>query len=334
MSVVIYDPVAADAASSVRGIGRYVQLLHENLPNAIFTASLNRIPPASTLLMPFLNLTQPPAITRKLAKRQIAVIHDLIPLKNPHDFPIGLRGSLNVFRNKQTLKLYDTIVTNSEASKKDIINILKVPERKITVVYPCLPKSFMEKEKVAPQASPTVPYFLYVGDATANKNLACIARAIQAAEATCVFAGKVFVQPVLSDNPWNNELNEFLKLSHHSERLILPGYVSDEKLLGLYRGAVANILLSTDEGFGFSYLEAAHCKTPSLLSDIPTFHETAADSALFTTPSGVEQIAMSLRLLMSEKKLRNELAGKAYERSKFFSAEKFKKKWEALLELK
>lgn len=329
MSVVIYDPTAADAKSSVRGIGRYLQLLRENLPNATFTGTLPT-ESSSMFVLPFFNPTQPPIVTKKLGKKQIAVIHDLIPLKYPNDFPIGLRGKLNMFRNKQTLTLYDTIVTDSEVTKADIIKILGVPEKKIHIIYPCLPDSLLNgnPKKIA---SPDIPYFVYAGDATPNKNLVKIARSIQAADVTCYFAGKVFVQTEHSNNPWNKELNEFMNIAKDDPRFIFPGYVSDDELLGLYKGAIANILLSKDEGFGFSFLEAAQCKTPSLLSDVPIFHETAADSALFTSLTDIEQIATSLKLLATEKALMKELAEKAYKRRSFFSADKFKMSWEEIL---
>lgn len=330
MSVVIYDPTAADAKSQVRGIGRYLQLLRENLPDATFTASLANQSGAQTFVMPFLNFTQPPILNKKIAKKQIAVIHDLIPLKHPDEFPIGLKGKLNVFRNKQALKYYDLIVSNSEATKADVVKMLGIPEKKVVNIYPCLPASLSKTPGRKP-ASPDTPYFIYAGDATPNKNLVKLARSIQAADVTCYFAGKVFVQTAHSDHPWNKELNEFMKVTKDDPRFVFPGYVSDADLLGLYKGAIANILLSKDEGFGFSFLEAAHCKTPSLLSDIPTFHETAQESALFTPPSDLEQIVTSLKLLSSEKKLRDELAEKAYKRSTFFSAEKFKRGWEEAL---
>ncbi|MBI1863036.1 glycosyltransferase [Candidatus Microgenomates bacterium] len=341
MSVVIYDPTAADAVSAARGIGRYMQLLKENLPDATFTGTLDHVSKNDTFLMPFLNFTQPPFVTKRLAKKQVAIIHDLIRLKYLSDFPIGLRGKLNVFRMKQTLKLYDIIVTDSEASKADIVKILNVPASKIRIVYPCLPSSLYTLGKQPALRAPLLkegklpdkdtPYFIYVGDATANKNLVRTARSVQAANATCVFVGKVFVQSGHSGNPWNKELNEFMELVRENERFVFPGFVPDEELVSLYKNAVANILLSHDEGFGFSFLEAANCKTPSLLADAPIFHETAVDAALFANPTNIEEIATTMKLLLSEKKLRNELAAKAFERSKFFSAEKFKKEWEEAL---
>lgn len=334
MSVAIYDPTAADAQSAVRGIGRYLQLLRENLPDATYTGALHELDgaPSDVFILPFLNLIQSPTITKRFGKKQIGVIHDLIPLKYPNDFPIGIKGKINSIRAKQTLKLYDLIVTDSEASKADIIKILGVHEEKIRVIYPCLPEALCKKAPSKSVASPGVPYFVYVGDATPNKNLVLLARSIQASSVTCVFAGKVFVQGAPPENGWTKELNEFLKISKGDDRFKFTGFISDEELLGLYNGAIANVLLSKEEGFGFSFLEAAHCGTPSLLADRPIFRETAQESALFTSvTSGVTDVDAALQKLASDKKLRDSLGDKAQKRSNFFSAEKFKKQWEEIL---
>jgi glycosyltransferase involved in cell wall biosynthesis len=329
MSVVIYDPTAADAQSKVRGIGRYLQLLRENLPDATFTGAIENSSGKATFVMPFINFTQPPLLKKRIAKTQIGVIHDLIPLKYPNEFPIGIRGRLNTFRNKQALKYYDVIVTISESTKADLVRILGIPDKKVVHIYPCLSASLSDTTGTK-TASPNTPYFIYVGDATPNKNLVKLALAVQAADVTCYFAGSVFVQAARSDNPWNKQLNEFLQITKDDPRFVFKGYVSDNDLLGLYKGAIANILISKDEGFGFSFLEAAHCRTPSLLSDIRTFHEVAQESALFTPSADLEQIVTSLKLLSSEKTLRNELATKAYKTSKLYSATKFKNEWEQL----
>ena len=333
MKVVVYDPRAADAASAVRGIGRYLQLLHESLPQSTrFVNDIQDALDADIFINPFFNVIQYPLFTKRIAKKQIAIIHDLIPLKYPRDFPLGMRGRFAVFRNKQSLGMYDLIVTDSDASKNDIIKILGVPENVIHVIYPCLSKRLTTTAHFTPGVLKKVakPYVVYVGDATANKNLLVTAAAIKHAAVTAVFVGKTFGQPVV-DHPWTAHLKKFKQITENDDRFIFPGFVTDEELTYIYKNAAANILLSTDEGFGFSYLEAAACKTPSLLSDRPIFHETAADTALFTKPTDPEEAAGLIKLLVTEKKMRDELGEKAYERSKIYSEDQFTKDWKNVL---
>ncbi len=328
----IYDPTATDEMSRVRGVGRYVQILRECLGNeAIFTNKVTTIPFESTLINPFFDPLKKPLLSRRVTKKQIAVIHDLIPLKYPTHFPIGLKGRLNVFLNKLSLRNYDSIITDSEASKRDIVQILKINPEKIFVIYPTIADVFYDKiASAAPRNDirlSTRSYFLYVGDATWNKNLVNLAKAIQIANVSCVFVGKVFSgvhHDAPLQNPWLKELHEFLTIAKNDKRFIFPGYVSDVDLVGLYKGAIANILVSRDEGFGFSYFEAASQSTPSLLSDIPIFHETAGATALFANPHDPQIIAKVILQFIHDKKQRNKLGKDSYERTPQFSKEKFK----------
>lgn len=348
-SIYVFDPTAKDSQSKVRGIGRYLQLLKENFKKEfIFTDDLSSMiyDPSSVFINPFYNLISPPLLMKRVCKKQIAVIHDLIPLKYPEHFPIGLKGKLNVFLNKLSLHNYDTIVAVSEETKKDIIRILKVAKKKVKVMYSCLPKIFTEYSVIANEneaipneiaASLNAPrndisnnFCLYVGDATWNKNLVNLAKAIKLADVTCVFVGKVFTQQNLSqqfNHTWEKELRMFAEITHDDKRFIFPGYVSDKELIALYEKATCNLFVSQDEGFGFSYLEASSQKTPSILSDIPVFHEIAKDTVLYVNPHNPLNIANTIKEIYGNEKLRNELGKKAYERSMAFSPSFFKKQF-------
>lgn len=331
--VYIYDPTTGDEISRVRGIGRYLQVLKENLHGtAVFTSELSLIPYDSIFLNPFFDLLKPPLVYKRIAKYQIAVIHDLVPLKYARHFPTGIRGSLFITLNKIFLKTYDTIITDSEASKKDIIKFLGIPARNITVIYPTLGKSFFEstekKSHLDTELMKRMPakYVLYVGDATWNKNLVNLAKAIKEINVTAVFVGKIFDKKnELSAHPWLKELHEFLKETHNDKRFYFPGFVSDEELITLYRRASANILVSRDEGFGFSYFEAAALGVPSLLADIPVFHETAGDTALFANPDDPISISNQIGELYFNPEKAKKLGEKAKKRIRQFYPDEFRK---------
>ena len=125
MKITVYDPTASDVQSKVRGIGRYLQTLRELLPpDALFVPRVEEVPYDSVFLNPFFNLLQPPLTNKRVAVKQAAVIHDVIPLQFPAQFPIGLRGKLNVWRNKKILNTYDLVITDSETSKEHIAQLL------------------------------------------------------------------------------------------------------------------------------------------------------------------------------------------------------------------
>lgn len=361
-SVYVYDPTAHDPLSQVRGIGRYLQILKENFSsNMIFTDNLRRISADSILINPFFNFLKQPLLMTRLAKKQIAVIHDLIPLKYPDHFPAGIKGRLNIFLNKLALKNYDLIITDSQTSKKDIVQILNQPEEKTKVIYPCLPKIFFRskvedlKSKVYNNTIYEIlntKYCLYVGDATWNKNLVNLAKALKIINLPCIFVGKVFSNVVGGErrgaptsradklaseagagarqdpplyDPWKREFNQFLELAKNDKRFIFAGYIPDDQLIELYKHAKLNILVSRDEGFGFSYFEAAFQSCPSVLSNIPVLKETASDTALFCDPENPNDIADKIGELYFNEDLRKKLGEKAKQRLKNFSSTNFKK---------
>ena len=384
--IFIYDPTASDKLSAVRGVGRYLQILRENFSDEFkFVSQIENYKlktEDSVLINPFFNFLQKPLTLRRIASKQIAVIHDLIPLKYPSHFPAGIRGNINIFLNKIALKNYDLIITDSEASKADIIDILKIKNEKLKVIYPCLSKIFIESQnlKVNPPIGGqkynskiksnkktfnfsllTSNFCIYVGDATWNKNLVNIAKAIKTANVSCVFVGRVFDQKVkvvskeslreadCRDNrqslaeeecrerlksfshPWQSELKQFLEETKNDKRFIFAGYIPDPELFELYERASVNLLLSHDEGFGFSYLEAANFSCPSLLSDIPVLKEISNNRALFADPSSPYNIADKINEIYFDKILRNKIGASAKKRAGYFSPEKFKKEFLSII---
>jgi len=252
--VLCFDPTSSDAKSKVRGVGRYLQILKENFPDWTFSNTLHVSRyTLHAFINPFFNFLQKPLTLKRIAKKQIAVIHDLIPLKYPSKFPAGIRGNFNIFLNKLALKKYDLIVTDSLASKKDIIQILKIAEEKVRVIYPCLPQIFNEKLKTQNSKLKTKTqnfkteknnnkflnlscsfdicdlsfeldnFCLYVGDATWNKNLVNLVRAIKIANVTCVFVGKIFE---LLSSPKDNKI---FAASQLSEQVSEPSHLNSRR---------------------------------------------------------------------------------------------------------
>jgi len=324
--VYIYDPTITDLQSKVRGIGRYVQILKENCPpDWIFTNNLKDIPFHAVLIQPFYTFYQPPFITKRITDRQIAVIHDVIPLKYPEHYPIGMKAFLYSLLQRYHLRLFDQIITDSEASKLDIGTYLKVVSEKISVLYPTLAQCFWKSPVIRKTSS---DYCLYVGDGTWNKNLFTLAQAIKKTTVICMFVGKIFADtnPDHYTHPWQEDLRQFFEIANNDRQFIFTGYVTDEELLNLYIQAKVNILLSRDEGFGFSYGEAASQGCPSLLSNIPIFHEIAETNAEFVDCNNPETIARAITSLMNDPKKREILSAGALGQSKKFNPESFKKR--------
>jgi glycosyltransferase involved in cell wall biosynthesis len=324
--VYVFDPTQADALSRVRGIGRYIQIWRENAPSDwVFTTDVHSVPSHAFFIQPFFTFFQKPLITGRIADRQIAVIHDLIPQKYPSQFPVGLKGNLFELWSKWILHTHiDHVITDSEASKEDIVKLLNRKPDTISVLYPTLAKAFWSES--GRPVTPPGSYCIYVGDGTWNKNLVTIARAVQKANITCMFVGKIFEDPDPEKytSPWQAEIRQFFQIAQFDKRFIFAGYVSDKQLFQLYQQARLNLLVSRDEGFGFSFVEAATFGCPSILADRPIFKEIAGDDALFCDPDDVDSLARFITQLFNDEVLYRRMAEKASIRAQQYGADKFK----------
>jgi alpha-1,3-rhamnosyl/mannosyltransferase len=84
------------------------------------------------------------------------------------------------------------------------------------------------------------------------------------------------------------------------ERVLLPGFVTDETLAALYRRALAVVNPSLAEGFGLPAVEAAACGACVVVSDLPAHRETLDGAALFFDPRDARALAVLLRGLLAD----------------------------------
>ena len=96
------------------------------------------------------------------------------------------------------------------------------------------------------------------------------------------------------------------------------GYVSDDELLALYRGAAVLVLPSLYEGFGFPLAEAMACGTPCIASDDPALVEVSGGAALHFPRSDAGALRLLLRRVLGGSALRDELSRKGLERARAF----------------
>jgi glycosyltransferase involved in cell wall biosynthesis len=217
----------------------------------------------------------------------------------------------------------DLIIAVSEATKKDTIEILNIPEEKIRVVYEAAPedlKQIKDKkiiEKVKKKYGIKGDYLLSVATLEPRKNLKRIIEAwrlVQSAknkEQSLVIAGK---------QGWGEDLNS--KLKTRNSKILFTGYVSREELSVLYSGANCFVFTSLYEGFGLPILEAMKCGCPVLTSNISSMPEVAGEAGILVNPLEVKDIARGIIEVIRDKEIREALRKKGFEQVKKFSWEK------------
>ena len=149
-------------------------------------------------------------------------------------------------------------------------------------------------------APPERPYFLYVGDLAGRKNVPFLIRAFDLADpaADLLLVGR-------ADDDYA-EIRTAVEHARHRDRVRIVHDASDPDLDTLYRSALALVMPSRYEGFGFTPLEAMARECPVLASDIPAFREVSGSGALLV-PLDEGRWADSLQRLAGDEALRADL---------------------------
>ena len=107
-----------------------------------------------------------------------------------------------------------------------------------------------------------------------------------------------------------------------AKRILLPGFIPDENMDEVYRGAAAYVFPSLFEGFGLSLIEAMHYGIPCACSDCSSLGELGRGAALLFNPHDTSAISESLKRILAEPELRAELAEAGRKRAAEFTWDK------------
>ncbi|MGL4677431.1 MAG: glycosyltransferase family 4 protein [Brevinema sp.] len=246
----------------------------------------------------------------KLSKQGV-MIHDLAFLRNPlwfsKKFVLYYRTIIPIIAKKSAF-----LMTVSEFSKQEIVELLKVPATKVLVLPLWLNERFTQ-EVLKPVESQKDSYIFTVASLDPRKNYSALLHAFSGIkiEGLSLYAAgggaKVFAQ--------DPELNVFRK----QDNISFLGRCDDEELISLYRRALFYCSMSHYEGFGLPLLEAMACGCPLLLSDIPAYRETAGDAALYADPTDPYDIQEKIKEMIKNEELRLDLIKKGRERLKNFN---------------
>jgi glycosyltransferase involved in cell wall biosynthesis len=103
------------------------------------------------------------------------------------------------------------------------------------------------------------------------------------------------------------------------DHVIFPGFVAEEDLPDLYRGALLFIYPSLYEGFGLPILEAMGCGTPVIASHTSSMPEVAGDAAILVDPTKPQALASAMASVLGSEEQREELQRKGIARAREFS---------------
>lgn len=246
----------------------------------------------------------------------IVTVHDLIHLKFPPSRPAYFYARTMIEAVTRKAKI---VLTVSQNTRRDLIEILGTPEKKIRVVYPGVnaPNNNIRGQAPAPNPAAAAsgaqrdPYLLYVGNVRPTKNIRTLVEAFLSAQKDAkdlrlVLAGKEST-PEYSAQFKDRPGIEFL------------GEVAERDLQGLYLGARVFVFPSLYEGFGLPPLEAMSLGVPVICSNAASLPEAVGDAALTFDPKDAGALADAIKTLWKSDGERQRLISKGFEQVKKFS---------------
>lgn len=253
----------------------------------------------------------------------VATIHDLGFLRVPETF-----SRFFVWRSKvlvrRTARHAAKVVTGSTHSRDDLVRTYGLNEDRVEIV-PCgvAPEFFKPGDErrlrdVLAKYGLRQPYVLSVSRLNPRKNLASLARAFARFKGEgrrphqLVIAGK-------QDFEARRTIAEIQAAA--GPDIVLPGFIADEDLPHLYRGADIFIYPSLFEGVGLPVLEAMAAGIPVITSATSSLPETAGGAALFVDPLDEGALTGALARLADDAALRKTLGEKGRLRAAEFSWE-------------
>jgi glycosyltransferase involved in cell wall biosynthesis len=257
-----------------------------------------------------------------LRGRSVLTVHDLSFEKFPQFFQRGVLSQMK-FLVPRSCRRADHIITVSEYSKRDLVEIYRLDPRRITVTYEGAAENFkpmdtqQAKDLLREAYGIEAPFILYVGNLEPRKNLSRLVEAFSELKQEQRLLHKLVI---VGQKAWLSD-GIFETIRNHSlaEEVILTGFVPSADLPLFFNAASLMIYPSLYEGFGLPVVEAMACGTPVVTSWGSSLEEIAKGAALLVDPYSVASIAAAIDKLANNLELQKDLRHAALARAARFS---------------
>jgi glycosyltransferase involved in cell wall biosynthesis len=216
------------------------------------------------------------------------------------------------------------LLSNSNVTKRNFINILKIAENKIKTTHLAFDPRFKRLDDNARLKSIREKYslperfILYVGRIYPGKNFGNLIKAFSKIHSTIPH------NLVVAGHPRWGHQEEFASVEKLGlqEKVVFAAWVPQGDLVGFYNLADAFILPSLYEAFGIPLLEAMACGCPVITSNTGAPPEITDGAALLVDPHNPDEIGEAIRKVLADSALRQDLSERGLHRAALFSWEK------------
>ncbi len=255
-----------------------------------------------------------PVGIRRSGIKSVVTIHDLIFLRHP-EFYHWIDTKIYAWKFRQTVREADHIIAISECTKRDIMELGHVDERRISVVYQSYAprfKDFKAQDSLSPflpfpssarlpVAFPPIPelcsptrslsskrYLLSVGTIERRKNILLAVKTLPLLpeDLSLVIIGR--------HTPYADEVKAYAEKHHLADRVIMLHNVSNAELPSYYAHAEAFVYPSVYEGFGIPIIEAISSGLPVVACTGSCLEEAGGPDSLYVSPTDVQGMAAAI----------------------------------------
>lgn len=254
--------------------------------------------------------------------KTIITVHDLYHRTIPHLTNKAIKIIFRIFSDTAIRKASNIIAISSE-TKENIINILNIPENKISLIYQSFNSNFSQ---IISDDSVFNSYnlkqkkvFLNVGTVLQHKALKEIVEVFAMLKKgkhlkedfVLVSIGKI------SDKSYYESIIKIIIDSDLQNHIYIIGYVTDEQLKSFYEKCKYVIISSYNEGFGLPALEAFYFEKILIYRSIKSLEEVVLDAGIpFTSINDLMNILKQILFMNNYEN--NCLIMKGKDRLKFF----------------
>ena len=226
-------------------------------------------------------------------------IHDLVPLRFP-EWVTPKTRSMHAAKYAHTARSADLVFANSEYTGRDVVERLGIAPERVRVAHPGVKAAFSARGDAADLGR---PYVLTVATLEPRKNLQTLVEAHRELDGRYLLA-------LVGGSGWGDQPEL------RGPDVVRLGFVSDEELARLYRGAAVAVYPSRFEGFGMPIVEAMACGAPVVASAHESMDEASGTAAVRASPDDPEAIAAAIEEASAR---RDELAPRGLEHAAAFT---------------
>lgn len=324
------DVTKMHSLNKQRGVGFYIQGLVQALKQ--FTKEevfLTENPTNKTfdvIHYPFFDLFKRTLPLKKNVPT-VVTIHDVTPLVFKKHYPPGIKGQLNFQFQKIALRNVDLVMTDSAASKKDLVKYLPLRAEQIFIVYPTPSIEFKsvrdinKLSKIRTRYNLPNNFILFGGSLNWNKNILNQIQATIECKKDVVLFGKGWESRDNLNHPELSSFKQFIQKYENHPQIHIIGFVPTEDLVLLMNAAEMLLFASFYEGFGLPILEAQLCGTPVITSQTSSMPEIAGKGAILVNPDSIDEIKEAILEISLNATLRKKLVSDGFANAKRFNLE-------------